>query len=83
MGFTGGVSGKEPACPCQRCKTHGFKPWVDRIPWRREWQPTPVFTMEKIKEPPQETKTELSYDPAIPLLDIYKKKPKSLIQKDP
>ena len=33
--------------------------------------------MEKIKEPPQETKTELSYDPAIPLLDIYKKKTKN------
>ena len=21
----------------------GFHPWVRRIPWRREWQPTPVF----------------------------------------
>ena len=21
----------------------GFKPWVGKIPWRREWQPTPVF----------------------------------------
>ena len=21
----------------------GFKPWVGTIPWRREWQPTPVF----------------------------------------
>ena len=21
----------------------GFNPWVGRIPWRREWQPTPVF----------------------------------------
>ena len=20
-----------------------FKPWVQRISWRREWQPTPVF----------------------------------------
>jgi len=20
-----------------------FKPWVGRIPWRRAWQPTPVF----------------------------------------
>ena len=24
----------------QRC---GFNPWVGKIPWRREWQPTPVF----------------------------------------
>ena len=21
----------------------GFDPWVGRIPWRRAWQPTPVF----------------------------------------
>ena len=21
----------------------GFKAWVRKIPWRREWQPTPVF----------------------------------------
>ena len=20
-----------------------FNPWVGKIPWRREWQPTPVF----------------------------------------
>jgi len=20
----------------------GFNPWFGRIPWRREWQPTPV-----------------------------------------
>ena len=22
---------------------HGFDSWVRKIPWRREWQPTPVF----------------------------------------
>ena len=21
----------------------GFDPWVGKSPWRREWQPTPVF----------------------------------------
>ena len=21
----------------------GFEPWVGKIPWRKEWQPTPVF----------------------------------------
>ena len=21
----------------------GFDPWARKIPWRREWQPTPVF----------------------------------------
>ena len=24
----------------KRC---GFDPWVRKIPWRRAWQPTPVF----------------------------------------
>ena len=32
--------GKESACQCRRCR---FNPWVRRKPWRREWQPTPVF----------------------------------------
>ena len=27
----------------RRCKRHGFDPWVEKIPWRRKWQPTPVF----------------------------------------
>ena len=41
-GSPGGTSGKEPACQCrrQRCR---FEPWVRKIPWRRAWQPTPVF----------------------------------------
>ena len=21
----------------------GFHPWVEKVPWRREWLPTPVF----------------------------------------
>ena len=24
-------------------RRHGFNPWVGKIPWRRKWQPTPVF----------------------------------------
>ena len=24
-------------------ETHGFDPWVRKIPWRRKWHPTPVF----------------------------------------
>ena len=40
MGFPGGTSGKEVTC---RCKRHGSDPWVGKIPWRRAWQPTPVF----------------------------------------
>ena len=26
-----------------QCGRPGFGPWVERIPWRRAWQPTPVF----------------------------------------
>ena len=35
--------GKESACQCRRCKICRFSPWVGKNPWRREWQPTPVF----------------------------------------
>ena len=42
-GFSGDASGKEPACQCSRHKRLGFDPWVGKIPWRRAWQPTPVF----------------------------------------
>ena len=24
-------------------ESHGFAPWVRRVPWRRKWQPTPVL----------------------------------------
>ena len=33
-------SSKESSCQCRRCK---FSLWVTKIPWRRKWQPTPVF----------------------------------------
>ena len=29
--------------PPAKCKRLGFDPWVRKIPWRRKWQPTPVF----------------------------------------
>ena len=38
-----GASGEEPACQCSRHKGCGFHPWIGKIPWRRAWQPTPVF----------------------------------------
>ena len=34
------LSGKESVCQCRRA---GFGSWVGKIPWRRKWQPTPVF----------------------------------------
>ena len=41
--FPGVSSGKEPTCQCRRHKRRRFDPQVGKIPWRREWQPTPVF----------------------------------------
>ena len=28
---------------CRICRRWKFDPWVRKIPWRRKWQPTPVF----------------------------------------
>ena len=28
---------------CLQCWRPGFYPWFGKIPWRRKWQPTPVF----------------------------------------
>ena len=39
MGFPGGSVVKNP--PANAGDT--FDTWVGKIPWRRKWQPTPVF----------------------------------------
>ena len=28
---------------CLQCRRPGFDPWVGKIPWKREWQPNPIF----------------------------------------
>ena len=33
-GFPVGSEGKESPCQCRRPR---FNPWVEKIPWRREW----------------------------------------------
>ena len=43
MAFPGGTNGKEPSWQYRRLKRCRFDPWVRKIPWRRAWQPTPVF----------------------------------------
>ena len=40
---TGDTSGEEPACQCRTSNRLRFSPWFGTIPWRREWQPAPVF----------------------------------------
>ena len=37
------LSSKELVCQHRRHKRRGFDPWFRKIPWRRKWQPTPVF----------------------------------------
>ena len=36
MGFSGSSIGKDAGDP-------RFNPWIGKIPWRREWLPTPGF----------------------------------------
>ena len=38
---------KNPPTSEGRRKRHGFDPWIGKIPWRRAWQPTPVFLPEE------------------------------------
>ena len=40
----------------QRCK---FDPWVKKIPWRRAWQPNPVFLLGE----PHGQKSLVGYSP--------------------
>ena len=37
------LSDEECTCQCRKCRRRRFNPWVGKIPWRREWQSTPVF----------------------------------------
>ena len=32
---------------CRRLKRHGFEPWLEKMPWRGEWQPTSAFLCGK------------------------------------
>ena len=45
QGFPRGLSGKETTCQCKR---RGFDLWVRKIPWSRQWQPTPLFIAWRI-----------------------------------
>ena len=50
IGLPKWLSGKEFVCQWRRHQRHGFDPWVGKIPWRRKWQPTPVFSAEESHE---------------------------------
>ena len=59
MGFPGGASDEEPACQCRRCKRCWFSPCIGNIPWRKAWQPTPVF----LPGEPHGQRSLVSYSP--------------------
>ena len=54
--------------PMQEVKRHGIDPWVGKILWRREWQPTPVFLPEKSHR----QRSLAGYSPRIAELDTSK-----------
>ena len=37
------LGAEEPTCPCRRSRGCECDPAVRKTPWRRQWQPTPVF----------------------------------------
>ena len=43
MGFPGALVVKNPPANAGAIRKCAFNPWVGKIPWRRAWQPTPVF----------------------------------------
>ena len=46
----GDASGKELAHPYRRSKRLGCNPWIQKIPWRKTWQHTPVFLPRESQE---------------------------------
>ena len=55
-GFPGGSVEQRFCLPSRRCR---FNPWVRKIPWRRKWQPTPVFLPRKSHE----QRSQVAYSP--------------------
>ena len=46
-GLSRWFSGKESTCKCKRHERFRFDPWIRKIPWRRKWQPPPIFLPRK------------------------------------
>ena len=46
-----GTSGKGPTCQCRRRKDTGSNPGSQGFPWKKAWQPTPVFVPEESHRP--------------------------------
>ena len=42
-GFTGIPRWRGGEASSYQCRRLGFNPWVRKIPWKRKWQPIPIF----------------------------------------
>ena len=51
---------------CKRHRRCRFNPWVGKIPWRRKWQPTPVFLPRKFCG----QRSLVGYSPCVAELDM-------------
>ena len=51
------LSGEESMCQCRRCR---FDPWVGKVPCRRGWQPTAVFSPGGLQSKGPQSQTRLS-----------------------
>ena len=49
-GFPDG-SGIKNLPAVQETQRHGFHAWVRKMPWRKQWQPTPVFLLGEFHGP--------------------------------
>ena len=47
VGSGDGSAGKESTCNAGDIGDEGLIPGLERFPWRRKWQPTPVFLPRK------------------------------------
>ena len=43
FGLSWCLRGKESTCQCRRHSRYMLNSWVRKLPWRRKWQPHPVF----------------------------------------
>ena len=57
-GFPGGLVVKNPSANAGDTGD-GFDPWVGKVPWRKKWQPIPVFLPGKFHT----LKTLMGYSP--------------------
>ena len=50
LSMQGFPSGKGSACDSPETQEMQIQSWARKIPWRRKWQPTPVFLPGKIPQ---------------------------------